>query len=81
VVNCNLTEKPEWLFDKNPAAKVPTIELANGKTLYESLIVCDYLDEVYPSRSLMSKDPYQKALDKIWIEEFNKVNNLNKRMQ
>jgi glutathione S-transferase len=72
-VNCNLKEKPEWLFEKNPSAKVPTIELPDGRTLYESLIVAEYLDEVYTNRPLQSKDPYQRALDKIWIEEYNKV--------
>jgi len=73
VVNINLKNKPEWIFPKNPMGKVPTIELATGQVLYESLIVSDYLDDVYPNRPLQSSDPYQRALDRIWIENFGKV--------
>jgi len=71
VVNCHLKQKPEWLFEKNPSAKVPTLEMDTG-ILYESLIICDYFDEQFnQSRKLTSQDFFQKAIDKIWIENFN----------
>ncbi|XP_049808624.1 pyrimidodiazepine synthase-like [Schistocerca nitens] len=73
VVNVDLTEKPDWLYEKSPFGKVPAIELESGDTLYESLIICDFLDEKYPSRSLYSRDPLKKAKDKIMIDHFNKV--------
>ena len=72
IVNVDLKEKPEWLFEKNPDAKVPTIETTQG-SLYESLLVSDYLDEVYPNRPLYSKDAFKKTLDRIWIEQIPKV--------
>jgi glutathione S-transferase len=72
IVNVDLKDKPEWLFDKNPGAKVPTIETAQG-SLYESVLVSDYLDEVYPNRPLYPKDPFKKTLDRIWIENVTKV--------
>jgi len=72
VVNCNLKQKPEFLLEKNPLGKVPTTEDSNG-ILYESLIVCDYIDENYSGRKLNSAIPYQKGLDRIWVELFNKV--------
>ncbi|XP_066997064.1 pyrimidodiazepine synthase [Anabrus simplex] len=73
VVNINLTEKPEWLVEKSPLGKVPVIELEDHGTLYESLVICDFLDEKYPERPLHYKDPFKKAKDKIAIEFFNKV--------
>jgi glutathione S-transferase len=73
VVYINLKEKPEWIFEKNPGGKVPTLELRNGKILYESLVVADYLDEVYPGPTLTPADPFQKASDRILIENFSKV--------
>jgi glutathione S-transferase len=74
VVNCNLKEKTDWLLAKNPNGKVPTIEFSDGKVLYESLVVSDFLDETHNnSRSLNASDPFQRALDRIWIEEFSKV--------
>lgn len=37
-------------------------------SIYESLVTVEYLDDVYPQRPLLSKDPVQKAFDKIIIE-------------
>jgi pyrimidodiazepine synthase len=79
VVNVNLTHKPEFIFEKNPGGKVPTIEMAKG-SLYESLIVCDFMDEAFPESGpggdngrLNPSDPFLKALDRIWVENFSKV--------
>ncbi|KAK6627682.1 hypothetical protein RUM44_010161 [Polyplax serrata] len=73
VVNINLTDKPDWFFDKSPEGKVPALEFPNGETLYESLIIADYLDEKYPDRPLYPKDPLAKAKDKLLMEKFNRV--------
>jgi len=55
--------------------KVPTLELEDGNLIYESLVTCDYLDEVYPNRPLNSSDPLKKAQDRMLIELFGvKVN-------
>ncbi|ODN04195.1 Pyrimidodiazepine synthase [Orchesella cincta] len=73
IVNCNLKDKPEWMFERNPEGKVPILETNDGKVLYESLIISDYLDEIYAQRPLQSKDPYKKALDRILVERFSGV--------
>ena len=39
-VNINLKDKPEWYFEMNPLGKVPTIEMPDGKIIYESAICC-----------------------------------------
>ncbi|PSN30294.1 hypothetical protein C0J52_25554 [Blattella germanica] len=70
---CQEDSKPDWLYEKSPLGKVPALELENGDTLYESLIIADYLDEKYPQKSLYPKDPLKKAKDKLMIEQFNKV--------
>lgn len=72
IVNINLATKPEWFFQKNPLGKVPALEL-HGDVLFESLVTCDYLDELYPSPVLYPSDPWKKAQDRILIELFNKV--------
>jgi pyrimidodiazepine synthase len=53
--------------------KVPCIEFENGDTLYESLIIAEYLDEAYPQHRLYPEDPLAKAKDKLLIERFNEV--------
>ena len=73
VVNIKLSDKPEWYFLKNPLGKVPAIETESGETIFESLIIADYLDEKYPERPLQPKDPMRKAKDRILVELFSKV--------
>nr|CAD7256035.1 unnamed protein product [Timema shepardi] len=75
VVNVNMSEKPDWLFDKNPNGKVPVLEVDGGDTLHDSFVIAEYLDEKYSYRPLHSRDPWKKAKDKLLIQLFNKVIN------
>lgn len=72
VINVNLATKPGWLFEKNPVGKVPILE-QDGKLLYESLITCEYLEDMYPNPPLYPLDPWQKAQDRLLIEQSSKV--------
>lgn len=72
-ININLSNKPDWFFEKSPLGKVPALEVENGQVICESLIICDYIDEKYPQNQLYPKDALQKAKDRILIEQFSKV--------
>lgn len=76
-VYINLSEKPEWYFEKNPLGKVPALQVPGkeGVTLYESLVLADYIEEAYSAqqRKLYPTDPFRKAQDRILIERFNGV--------
>ncbi|GMS94154.1 hypothetical protein PENTCL1PPCAC_16329, partial [Pristionchus entomophagus] len=73
IVNVNVVNsKPEWYFNKNQKGSVPTFEL-DGKVLFESLIVCEYLDDIFPSTSILSTDPYTRARQKILVEQLSVV--------
>ena len=71
-VNINLKFKPDWFLKRTLVGLVPVLE-KDDKIVYESSVCDDYLDEVYPQRSLMPSDPYQKAQDRILMEIFSKV--------
>lgn len=76
VIYINLQEKPEWLSKYSPLGKVPALGLANEfgtPFIYESLVVADYLDEKYSQVPLYSKDPFVKAMDRIWIKRFDDI--------
>ncbi|KAJ0170053.1 hypothetical protein K1T71_014659 [Dendrolimus kikuchii] len=56
--------------------KIPVLEIPteNGdKYLFESVVICDYLDEKYARNPLHSRDPYVKAQDRLLIERFNEL--------
>ncbi|XP_021047514.1 glutathione S-transferase omega-1 [Mus pahari] len=73
VININLKNKPEWFFKKNPSGLVPVLENSQGHLVTESIITCEYLDEVYPEKRLFPDDPYEKARQKMTLELFSKV--------
>lgn len=74
----NLVEKPEWYLKKNAPGQVPSLEWIDESTkevkfIPESLVVCDYLDEVYPENRLHPNDAYVKAQQRVLIERFSSV--------
>ncbi|XP_070500369.1 pyrimidodiazepine synthase-like isoform X2 [Chironomus tepperi] len=74
VAYINLTSKPEWLVQVSPLTKVPALKIAGeSEPIIESLIIADYLDEKYPQNTLYSRDPLQKAADRILIQRFDGV--------
>ena len=72
VINIDLKNKPDWFLEKNPLGKVPTLE-QDQRIVFDSLICCDYLDEVYPENRLTPSDPYRQAQDKMLLEMFSQV--------
>ncbi|XP_075072294.1 glutathione S-transferase omega-1-like isoform X2 [Mixophyes fleayi] len=73
VVNINLRSKPDWFFEKSPLGLVPSLETSDGKIIYESPIVCDYLDEAFPGIKLTPADPYMKAEQKMILDHFSGI--------
>jgi len=72
VVNVNLVKKPEWFLKKNPLGKVPVLEINGEKTIYESLVCNEYLDEAFPNtKQLLPKDPVARANQKILVERLS----------
>lgn len=59
-------KQPEFL-KLNPYGKVPVIN-DNGKVLFESCIINEYLDEQYPQPALMPKDPYLRARGRVLVD-------------
>lgn len=53
--------------------KVPSLEIKEGEVIYESLVTVEYLDDIYPQRPLLPKDPVKKAFDKIIVESIGPV--------
>ncbi|XP_054840182.1 glutathione S-transferase omega-1 isoform X2 [Eublepharis macularius] len=76
IININLKNKPDWIFEKNPVGLVPVLETSKGQLIYESPITCEYLDEAYTGKKLYPEDPYEKAYQKMLLELFSKLPSL-----
>lgn len=53
-------KKPEMLA-RNPFGKLPVLETRSGQSLFESLAIIDYLEELYPEPSLWGRDVEARA--------------------
>jgi glutathione S-transferase len=64
VVNVDLNtgahNTPEFLA-KSPLAKVPALELDDGRVLTETRAICTYLEGLYPEPNLMGVDATERA--------------------
>lgn len=73
VVNINLKRKPEWYIENiNCLGLVPSIE-TDDVIVFDSVIINEYLDSVYPENKLLHSDPYKAAKDKMLLEIWSKV--------
>jgi len=50
----------EAFVARSPMGKVPFLEL-DGKTLIESDVICEYLEDAYPQKPLLPRDPLERA--------------------
>jgi glutathione S-transferase len=50
----------EALLERSPMGKVPFLEV-DGKTLIESDVICEYLEDAYPQKPLLPRDPLERA--------------------
>ena len=67
----DLEAPPPWFYDVSPLEKVPVL-LVDDKPLFESMVICDYLDES-TENSLYPVDAFAKALNRSWIEFGNEI--------
>jgi glutathione S-transferase len=70
-VAIDLDDRPAWLYEKNPAGRVPVLEEDGGFVLPESAVIMEYLEERYPEPPLLAEDPAERALARLRIERFD----------
>ncbi|HEY3578171.1 MAG TPA: glutathione S-transferase family protein [Gaiellaceae bacterium] len=66
-VEIDLSDRPAWLYEKNPAGRVPVIEEDGGDPLPESTVIMEFLEERYPEPALMPADPTDRAAVRLLI--------------
>ena len=52
----DLEDRPAWLYELNPAGRVPVLE-SDGWALPESVVINEFLEERYPEPPLLPADP------------------------
>jgi glutathione S-transferase len=66
VVEIDLSDRPSWLYEKNPAGRVPVLE-EDGWVLPESVVIMEFLEERYPDPPLLPPDPAGRAAVRLLV--------------
>lgn len=62
----DLADKPDWFLKISPLGKVPVL-CVDGRPLFESAVIAEYLDEISPG-SLHPAEAFAKGRNRSWIE-------------
>src|SRR3954463_16625293 len=61
----DLKNKPDWFLAISPRGRVPVLT-ADGKHLFESAAIMEFLDETHAPR-LLAADPFERARERAFI--------------
>lgn len=68
----DLAAKPDWFLAISPLGKVPLLIVSQDDgtqaVLFESAVICEYLEETQPGAALHPADPLARARHRGWIE-------------
>lgn len=69
----DLSNKPYWFKALSPLGKVPLLLVGEsgaggGTALFESAVICEFLEETAPGARLHPENPIERARHRAWIE-------------
>lgn len=70
-VDIDLANKPDWFLKLSPLGKVPVLTVASDRgevALFESNVICEYIEETQGGAKLHPQDPLQRARHRAWME-------------
>src|SRR5262249_16167174 len=70
-IDIDLANKPDWFLKISPLAKVAVLTVATEQgevALFESNVICEYIEETQEGAKLHPQDPLRRAEHRAWME-------------
>src|SRR6476659_161695 len=71
-INIDLANKPDWFLKISPLGKVPLLRIegedGSEAVLFESSVICEYLEETQAGAALHPADALTRARHRGWME-------------
>ncbi len=69
LVAANPFEKSPAFLALSPLGRIPALEDERGRSLADSSVIAEYLEECFPEPALFPRDPYERARVR-WFDEY-----------
>lgn len=70
VTYIDLKDRPPWFTKISPRGKVPVLLVDDARPVFESMVICELVDEIVAPRMLPA-DPFERARQRAWFEVAN----------
>jgi len=69
LIPANPFEKSEAFLARSPLGRIPALEDEQGRSLADSSVIAEYIEERFPEPPLFPTDPYERARVR-WFDEY-----------
>jgi glutathione S-transferase len=78
VRHVDLRNPPAWFQEISPTGRVPVLRVDDRVSVFESLVILEFIDETVGER-LLSSDPLERARERAWMQFASSLQSLEWR--